>query len=195
MDLSSFLWGALLGVIAALATGFLKKAGEDAYSWVKKKINPNSGETAPSHLVIHMNSDSLTGTTEGISGAESQPPVLERVSMVTLSEINTSLVDAPPLQRDRIAESYVGLRVEWDTEFIDGKLKDNGSVRLQLRIPDTSHQPTSVWCEVPAVEYRELGILPEKSKIRVSGEIEKVASYGVDLKCARLHIYGMRRGT
>jgi hypothetical protein len=194
MDISSFLWGAAIGVIGAFATGFLKKAGEDSYSWAKKKINPKAGEPSASHLIIHMNAESGFNTAEGISLSEPQRPVLERVSVVTLDEINTSLVDAPPLQRTRISESYVGLRVEWDTQFVDGKLQENGDIRLQLTIPNSKHQPKSVWCEVPASEYRELGILPENSKIRVSGKIETIASYGIYLKDARLHIYGMRRG-
>lgn len=193
MDISSFLWGATIGVIGAFATGFLKKAGEDSYSWMKKKINPKSTEPTASHLIIHMNAESGLNTSKGISLSEPQRPVVERVSEVTLDDINTSIVDAPPLQRTRVSDSYVGLRVEWDTYFVSGKLRENGDIRLQLTIPDAKHQPKSVWCEVPASEYRELGILPEDSKIRVSGEIESIAEYGVNLKDARLHIYGMRR--
>jgi len=192
MDISSFLLGIAIGAVGFFSTGFLKKAGEDAYSWVKKKINPKAGDPPTSHLVIHMNSEGIPNITESNSLSESQRPLLERISVVTLNEINTSLANAPPMQRTRIAESYSGLRVEWDTEFLNGKLQDDGNIRLQLTVPDTEHQPKSVWCNVPATEYRELGILPENSKIRVSGEIEKVASYGIDLKDARLHIYGMR---
>jgi hypothetical protein len=39
-DLPSFTWGAVVGVAAAFGTGFLKKAGEQAYSWLAHKINP-----------------------------------------------------------------------------------------------------------------------------------------------------------
>ena len=191
--MTSFFWGAAIGIVGAFATGFLKKAGEDCYSWVRKKINPTAVEQHPSHLIIHMNSESAISTTPGISIAKSQYPHLERVSMVTLDEINTAIFDAPPLQRDRVAESYVGLRVEWETMFIGGTLKDSDNIRLQLTVPDVKHQPRSVWCEVPASEYRELGILPEDSKVRVSGEIAEFGSGGVTLKDARLHIYGVHR--
>lgn len=194
MDISSLLLGAAIGVVGVFTTGFLKKAGEDFYSWAKKKINPNAAAFSPSHLIIHMNTESSPSMIESDSHSEPQRPVVERVSVVTLDEINNSLVNAPPLQRDHVAENYVGLRVEWDTQFVGGKQQENGDIRLQLTIPDARHQPKSVWCEVPASEYRELGILPEGSKIRVSGEIEEIASYGIDLKDACLHIYGMRRG-
>ena len=195
MDPISFLWGAALGVIGAFGAGFLKKAGEDCYSWVRKKINPKAVEPHPPHLIIHMNNESVSNTADGILSAEPQRPVIERLSAVGLDEINTAIVDAPPLQRDRVAESYVGLRVEWETEFVSGRVSaDGGSIRLHLTVPDAKHQPKSVWCDVSTSDYRELGILPEGAKVRVSGEIQQVVSYGVDLKDARLHFYGNHRG-
>ena len=39
-DWSSFLWGMLIGSVAAFGTGFLKKAGEHAFSYLVGKINP-----------------------------------------------------------------------------------------------------------------------------------------------------------
>lgn len=186
MDISSFLWGAGIGVIGALATGFLKKAGEDGYSWVKKKVNPKACETPKSHLIVHMKSDGVPGAINSIShdGSSSH---LDRVSAISPDEIHNSLEKAPPLQRNRIAESYIGLRVEWDTTFLNGRPLDNGCIRLQLS--SFGQIQTSVWCEVPADEYRELAILPKRSKIRVYGEISGIADHGIDIKNAQLHIY------
>jgi type II secretory pathway component PulC len=180
MDISSFLWGAALGVIGALGTGFLKKAGEDGYSWVKKKINPNASEAPKPHLIIHVNSENSSSTTTSSS-------LLEQVSSVTTDAINNSLESAPPLQRERIASSYIGLRVEWDTEFSNGKQLDNGRIRLHLSALSKTH--ASIWCDVSAEEYRELSILTKGSKIRIYGEIESVNSHGIDIKNAQLHIY------
>jgi len=187
MDISSFLWGAGIGVVGALATGFLKKAGEDGYSWVKKKINPKAS-TPTSHIVIHVDSDGSSGAKLKLSNAEPPNSLLDRVSTISLDEINKSLEEAPPLQRDHIAGSYSGLRIEWDTKFVGGKLRDNGDIRLHLSVPGDT-RPASVWCNVPSVEYRELGILPEGAKIRVAGEIDRIADYGIDITNARLHIY------
>jgi hypothetical protein len=39
-DLPSFLWGAVVGLVGAFFSGFLKKAGEDAYHFVRDKLNP-----------------------------------------------------------------------------------------------------------------------------------------------------------
>ena len=43
-DPVSFVWGAVVGIFGAFGTGFLKKAGEDFYSWVKNKVNPKPPE-------------------------------------------------------------------------------------------------------------------------------------------------------
>ena len=43
-DLSSFAWGALFGAIAAFGTGFLQRAGEHAFTFLKNKIHPKSPE-------------------------------------------------------------------------------------------------------------------------------------------------------
>ena len=39
-DFISFIWGAVLGAVAALATGFLAKAGEHFFAVVLAKVNP-----------------------------------------------------------------------------------------------------------------------------------------------------------
>lgn len=43
-DWPSFVWGALIGAIAAFGTGFLKKAGEHAFTHVAGKVNPKLPE-------------------------------------------------------------------------------------------------------------------------------------------------------
>ena len=40
LDWSSFIWGAVVGGLAAFATGFLKKAGEHAYERFRTKFFP-----------------------------------------------------------------------------------------------------------------------------------------------------------
>ena len=41
-DLSSFAWGAAVGGVAAFGTGFLKKAGEQAFGFLSNKLNPKT---------------------------------------------------------------------------------------------------------------------------------------------------------
>lgn len=185
MNLSSFLWGIALGVIAAFGTGFLKKAGEDFYSWAKKKVNPKASEHHAPQLVIQLN------TAAGTQPVGESPPVLlepatiERVSKLTFEDIENAIRAAPPMQRGRVAESYVGLRVEWNTYFKSGSLMNDDIMKLWL----STDSHALINCEVQVKEYREFGILPEGTKVRVSGEIVKVSSLDAELKDVRLHIF------
>lgn len=188
MDSTSLLLGAAIGVAGAFGTGFLKKAGEDLYSWTKKKLFPKSVESQHKpQLVVHLNRDDLSKVTHEVNNTT--PPLLERINSISLDEINTAIKDAPPLQRDRVAESYIGLKVEWETRFIGGRPRDNNEIRLHLSVEDAKHHPRSVWCEVPINQYRELGIMKEGENVRVSGQIQKIAEHGIDLTDARLQFY------
>jgi hypothetical protein len=197
MDSSSFLWGAAFGGIGVFVTGFLKKAGEDSYSWIKRKINPNAVDPNQSHIVIHMKGDNSSSAEEGHSVLHSKGSGLEYVYTITIDEINSAVLAAPPLQRSNVAKRFVGLRIEWDTNFVGGKEEDNDKITLHLRPAKTDVSLSdisgisAIWCTVPASEYRELGILPKDSKIRVSGEIDQITDHAIYVKEARLHIYGM----
>ena len=188
-DFTSFLWGVAIGVIGAFGAGFLKKAGEDCYSWMRNKASPRPATDHPPQVVIHVaRSDNVTASGEPTPN-DLEPISIERVSAVTFDEIAKAIEKAPPLQRDYVESSYVGLRVEWDTYFKTGSRRDNNMAMLLLTT-DANLASNTIWCEVPFDEYRELGVLPEGSKIRVAGEIAKAGRWDITLKNARLYIYG-----
>lgn len=190
MDITSFITGVAIGGAVLFLTGFLKKAGEDFYAWAKRKISPKSVEQHASHITIHINKDGVPETAQDISKGKLENPLLERVSTLSIDDIMNTITKAPPLQRDQVAKNYIGLKIEWDTLFISGKLVGGDLIQLQLSVIDASNLSSVVWCAVPAKQYRELAILPQNSKVRIYGEIESVATYGVDIKDAHLHIYG-----
>ena len=64
MNTSSFLIGVAIGVIGAFGTGFLKKAGEDLYSWLKRKINPKSVSTTNPQVIMHLHNSNVTNHEE-----------------------------------------------------------------------------------------------------------------------------------
>jgi hypothetical protein len=187
MNLTSFLWGIALGVIAAFGTGFLKKAGEDFYSWAMKKMNLKASAHHTPQLVIQLNTEAgIQFAGESPTGLI-EPSILERVSQLSFRDIQSAISAAPPLQRDRVAESYVGLRVEWDTYFYSGKVRDD---MMTLRLRSDARMPYgNVICEVKVNEYREFGILPEDTKVRVSGKIIKASGVDVELEDVRLLIF------
>jgi hypothetical protein len=188
-DITSFVWGIALGVIGAFSAGFLKKAGEDFYARIMKKISPKaSDEHAPQVIIQVARNDNVVVSGEALAN-ELEPTSIERISRITFDEIRNAIEKAPPLQRENVQKSYVGLRIEWDTFFKSGSRRD-GDMALLLLTTDSRVGSNTIWCEVPFSEYRELGILPAGAKIRVTGEITEVNPWDVKLKDARLHIYG-----
>jgi len=188
-DSTSFLWGIALGVIGAFGAGFLKKAGEDCYSWMRNKVNPKPPEQHPPQVVIHVARDGTSAVSDELPPGALEPVSIERVSGITLEKIRDAIKKSPPLQRDHIANSYVGIRVEWDTYFKGGSRIDNDMIRVRLTTSQ-DHSLDTIWCEVPFSDYRELGVLSEGSKIRVAGEIAEAGSWDIKLKDAHLYIYG-----
>lgn len=188
-DFSSFLWGIALGVIGAFAAGFLKKAGEESYSWIRNKVSPKLPAQHPAQVVIHLAGNGSLTTSDESHPAVLEPVSIERVSGITFEDIRNAITKASPLQRDHIANSYVGIRVEWDTYFKGGSRRDNDMVRIRLTTSLESSLDT-IWCEVPLSDYRELGVLPEGSKVRVAGEIVEAERWGIKLKDVHLYIYG-----
>ena len=187
-DFTSFLWGIAIGVIGAFGAGFLKRPGEDCYSWIRNKVSPRPAADDPPQVVIHVaRNDNVTATGEPTPN-ELEPISIDRVSVVTFDEIAKAIEKVPPLQRDYVESSYVGLRVEWDTYFKSGSRRDNMAVLLLTTDSDVGSN--TIWCEVPFDEYRELGVLPAGSKIRVAGEIAKAGRWDITLKNARLFIHG-----
>ena len=188
-DFPSFAWGIALGVIGAFGAGFLKKAGEDSYSWIRNKISPKPSEQHPAQVVIHVAGNGTLAASEDIVPSSLQPVSVERICSVTFEDIREALDKAPPLQREHIANSYVGIRVEWDTYFKGGTRGENDMV--SVRLTTNFERPlNTIWCEVPLSEYRELGVLPEGSRVRVMGKITEAGSWDIKLEEVHLIIYG-----
>jgi len=188
-DYISFFWGIALGIIGAFSAGFLKKAGEDSFSWIRNKISPKPPEQQSTQVVVHVAGNHISTVAGEHPPAELKPVVTKRVSRVTFDEIQSAINKAPPLQRDHVAKSYVGIRVEWDTYYKSASRRDNDMVSVRLT---TNPQLglTTVTCEVPFNDYRELGVLEEGAKIRVVGEIVEAGSWDITLKDVRLYIHG-----
>lgn len=125
--------------------------------------------------------------------AQAEPPVklaapisVERIVSLSPDEIYSAISSTPPMQRDTVAQRFKGLKVEWNTSLLDAREQD-GEVTLFLRVrDDVKRDWFNVHCTVRLDEYRELGILPEKSLIRIQGEIGKATTLWVELTNVRL---------
>lgn len=188
MDKSSLFIGVAIGIIGAFGTGFLKKAGEDLYSSLKGKIYPKSAAAATPQVVVHLHDDRGGNQAEFVIPAQLAPAAIERLSQVSFDDIEKTIDGTPPLQREHIANSYVGLKVEWDCYLRSANRRDNGVISLRLSI-DKDYSGRAVLCKVQAEEYRVLGILPMGAHIRVAGEITKASSFDIELSNVRLQIF------
>ena len=187
MDISSLLLGVGVGILGAFGTGFLKKAGEDSYAWIKRKLNPKSVEHHSPQLVIQLGHEGTNQPADTSLPIRLEPATIELVSSFTFQDIADTIAAAPPMQRDQVAEKYKGLRVDWDTYFKGGTQSGDDIISLRLGTEPRASLNT-VKCEVLAKDYRELGILPAGAKIRVSGEIESASQFDIELSDVRLHI-------
>ncbi len=119
----------------------------------------------------------------------SAPIAIERISPVTPNELQVSIESAPPLQKNAVAERYIGQRIEWNTELCGAEQKGS-LIRLLLSAVKGSDSkypyPVYVWCNVKLDEYRELTVLPEKAHICINGTLTKVSSTSVSLDNASL---------
>lgn len=187
MDISSLFIGIVIGIIGAFGAGLFKKAGEDFYSWLKAKINPKSTIAAAPQVVVHLHDDRGSAQHDSAPHLQLAPVVIESLSQVSFDDIEKAIDSAPPLQREQVANSYVGLKVEWESYLRSADKRDNGEVFLRLAI-DKDYKGRSVVCKVKLDEYRVLGILPKGAHIRVEGEITMANFCDVELSNVRLQI-------
>ena len=86
-DFTSLLWGIALGVIAAFGTGFLKKAGEECYSWIRSKVGHKPPAQHPAQVVIHLAGNGSLTTSDDSYPVVLEPVSIERVSGITFEDI------------------------------------------------------------------------------------------------------------
>jgi len=102
------------------------------------------------------------------------------------SEIRDEINNAPPLQRDAVIESYIGLKVTWLTTFETAHgPSPKGIVRLMLL--DRGSYPW-VNCNVNLNQYPELKSAKAKSEILISGTIKNLDSGSIELIPDFIHL-------
>jgi len=187
VDVFSLTIGLIAGVLGAFGTGFMKRAGEDLYSFLKSKINPKSVAPYLPQVVVHLHDERTEANVFSSESFNLQPVQIERLVQVSFYDIEKAIDQAPPLQRDQVARNYLGLKVEWDSYLRYANKRDNGEVALRLSI-DEHYQGRSVNCVVREEDYRILAVLPQGSHIRVSGEITSASSFDIELSNVKLQI-------
>ncbi len=93
----------------------------------------------------------------------------------------------PPLLVADLTKHYIGLTVDWLTEYSSARKRTDSLIRVCLFLITDSYRPIQVWCEVDLLEYKRFSILKSKAKIRVTGNIVGFHPYYVELSNVRLY--------
>ena len=87
----------------------------------------------------------------------------------------------PPLQIEEFCKNYIGLKVNWITEYNSADKQGDDKIRVRLHLISKSFRPISVCCEVNLSEHKKFTILNKKAKVRVNGEITIFEEYNIEL--------------
>lgn len=96
------------------------------------------------------------------------------------------LEEMPPLHLEDVIQNYIGLSVNWLTEYGSAYKKDDDLIRVLLTLTTKSFRPINVSCEVKLSEYKQFSILKRKAKVRVMGNISKFEPYSFELSNVKL---------
>lgn len=96
------------------------------------------------------------------------------------------LREMPPLQHDDLRKNYVGLKVDWLTEYFSAYKRNDDLIRVNLTLITKSSRDIDIVCEVKLSEYKQFSILKRGAKIRVVGEIAKFESSSFEISNVRL---------
>ena len=142
-------------------------------------------QNTKTQVVVHVhNADESTPS----NYEEVSPADIERISPVNFEMIRKAIDTAPPFQRDDVQRKFIGINVEWDSYLNSANEDNDGYVKLMLKT-GKDIGTGFIFCKVLLSDYKELGILPENSKIRIHGEIEEADRNHVSLKNVKLMFY------
>jgi hypothetical protein len=155
------------------------------------KWKEKCSQGAPNFASHRKSTISVTPTDRSSSpikdaGVDAQAAASTRnISAITFEDIAEAIGNMPPLQRETIANSYKGLKVEWKTYYNGGSRLGDGLIRVRFK-PKMNAFGQSIICKVRDSEYPELGILREGAEVKVIGEIEEADRFDITLKNVRL---------
>lgn len=152
----------------------------------RSRAKPESTTTS---IVVQIDGAPFSTTPPG--NEASRPVRIDRIAPINPDDVHNAIANAMPLQEAAIKQSYVGLKVEWDTVLLGAEETDGGIVRLHMEAE--SRPMFIIFCNVKLDDYRELGITPKGSRIRLYGEIEEAAMWHVNLKDVELKFLDGKR--
>jgi len=143
----------------------------------KHPVNIKDKESISSNIVT------ISNVTESESHEIVQDSAMPQDDLIRIIK---ELKEMPPLHLDDVTKNYIGINVDWLTEYWSAYKKDDDLIRVSLELISESFRPIEVRCEVKLSDYKQFSILKRNAKIRVIGKIAKFEPYYIELSNVKL---------
>lgn len=128
----------------------------------------------------YSNASSQTGKTD--INHVNKPPIIQIKD--TPEKIIAEINSVPPLQREDVAKTFVGIPVDWELYFASGS-PDAKNYNLFFR-SSLKLDSVIIHCSIPKENNDRLRRLQEKTKLRVQGKIERAGYNSITLKDSKI---------
>src|ERR1700722_6142110 len=171
---------ALLGVLGRFLGRWFRREGQSAGLSASRSNVTGSPVASGSNITQTVNFMTVTAPTASLAPAEgdySETP--------TPADIETHLDSLPAFQRDRVKDSYVGLKVSWPAQL--RSLFEKAPTYRRLTGSDVTHtlfarykqaRGPSILADIDIERFPRLKIAHDGTPLRISGTISAVSVSG-----------------
>lgn len=120
------------------------------------------------------------------------PAIASDIPQEDIYRIMKEVEEMPPLHLEDVRNNYVGLNVDWLTEYNSAYKRNDDLINVSLIAKTKSFRPIFVHCEVRLSGYKQFSILKKEAKVRIIGTISKFDSYSFELSNVQLYFQKQR---
>lgn len=170
---------ALIGGIATIAAVVIGWWLHERKSHRKISAAPKSTK-ADSQTILTNQSSFVSAETKATSSQLTECPVTS-LSKITVKEIVESINSAPPFQKEKIAQQYNGITVNWTGHLKEAMEdpRDKESVHANFTINQDTYIGESFWFSEKVVNFPEIRSLKRGSAVSVVGKIMSASGSGL----------------
>ena len=142
----------------------------------RQPITISDSQDEPGAPIQRVNLNAPTAPVQQSLPTPKEAPL--EVTDFTHHELADKIESAPPLLREKIQDSFVGLRVRWDGKLSGGHSSSGGNYIICLN----GITPGGVYCEAVSADCQKLIALNEGAQLTVEGTIVRIGKYEATLK-------------
>lgn len=112
---------------------------------------------------------------------QSEKPATEYREHPSPIEIKNQILGEPLLQQENAANSFIGLRVQWQLELFSVSKNNSDPNLITIDLVEESYTYPDVLCNIDIREYPEIKIAKKGNGVFVQGEISRLTPYTIEL--------------